>query len=88
MSWSVNVVGKPEGILSSLDKTSESLQGQSKEEFDAALPHLKGIVSQVGGAYIEKCYSLSASGHGYATSDPKVAYNHIQVDFKMIGDLV
>lgn len=66
MSWSINVIGTPDKITEALDVMSESLTGDSKAEFDNALPHLKGLVGMnyneaIPGMGIE----LSASGHAH-----------------------
>lgn len=46
MSWSINMVGTPDKIVAALDAESGKMSGQSKIEFDAALPALKTLVSQ------------------------------------------
>ena len=45
MSWSVNFIGTPERINVALDDESARLTGQSRIEFDDALPHLKALVA-------------------------------------------
>ena len=47
MSWSVQKIGKPEKVAAALDAYSEVLSGQSKQEYDEALPALKDRVKQV-----------------------------------------
>lgn len=66
MSWSVTFIGKPENISKALKANSEQLSGYSKEEFDAALPHLEALVSQNFNAKEEytPVMKLVASGHG------------------------
>jgi hypothetical protein len=60
MSWSVQFIGKPENVVAALDKHSESLTGQSKQEFDEAKPALATIVQQnVGGPLVH----VEANGH-------------------------
>ena len=44
MSWSVQLIAKPQKVVEALDAQSEKEQGQCKLEFDAALPHLKALV--------------------------------------------
>jgi hypothetical protein len=46
MSWNVEFIGKPQAVAKALSEHSENLQGQLKEEYDAALPHLVGLVEQ------------------------------------------
>lgn len=62
MSWSISAVGKPEELVEALDMKSIQLAGQSKIEYDNALPHLKALVQQnfgTGGNI-----QLSAHGSG------------------------
>ncbi len=66
MSWSVNLIGTPDNISKSLEKTSTELAGKSKEEFDAALPHMIGLVKQnYNASNPNLALNLIASGHGY-----------------------
>lgn len=44
MSWSISFAGTPEEVVEKLEKESSALQGDSKEEYDAALPYLVGLV--------------------------------------------
>lgn len=46
MSWSVDYTGTPEAVTEALNKYGANLTGHSKEEYDAALPHLIGLVKQ------------------------------------------
>ena len=67
MSWSVAFIGKPEKVVEALQKKSETLTGESKKEFDSALPHLVGLVNEnFGTPYL---VNLSASGHGTVYTD-------------------
>lgn len=66
MSWSTNITGNPDKITEALDKQSQELTGQSKAEFDAALPHLKGLLAlnyHENGA--SPVIEFSANGHGH-----------------------
>lgn len=65
MSWYVSFIGKPENIVNALDAESLRLTGTSKEEFDEALPHLKGIISQNVNEDHQPCLRLNASGSAY-----------------------
>lgn len=81
MSWSVNYMGTPQAIAESLDKYSSDLSGYSKEEFDAALPHLKGLLAEnFGDQYVRQ---LIASGHTGDTS--RGAYRQCNVELKNLG---
>lgn len=64
MSWSIQLIGNPENICAALDAESERLTGQSKDEFDAALPHLKALVGQNVSETQLPVLNLTASGHG------------------------
>lgn len=41
MSWSVSFIGKPHAVREELAKTSLTLSGQSKTEYDAATPRCR-----------------------------------------------
>lgn len=73
MSWSVQLIGKPEAVAAELDKVSESLSGQSRVEFDAAKPHLQGLVRQnfakENTQFVAPLVRLNASGSGTAYGD-------------------
>lgn len=70
MSWSVQFIGQPVKVAEALTAQSATLSGQSKEEFDAALPHLTALVNQnFDVANPASCViKLAANGHGYATN--------------------
>ena len=64
MSWSIQFIGKPERVAEALTAQSEKFDSVSKIEYDAALPHLVGLVNQnFGHQYLLK---LQASGGGYS----------------------
>lgn len=80
MSWSVNVIGKPENIISFLEGYSTSLTGQSKEEFDEAMPSIKGLVAMnFNRNGSQPTLQLEANGHavlsdtGYGTCNVRIA---------------
>lgn len=69
MSWSVSYIGKPEKIAEALQGYSTSMSaGQSKLEFDAALPHLTALVKENFGNE-NQLLKFSASGSGYSIND-------------------
>jgi hypothetical protein len=74
MSWSVNIVGKPENVAAALTAQSECMEGQSKVEFDSVLPHLVGIVNQNFGQHTP-VIKLAASGTGYSANGEQVHRN-------------
>jgi hypothetical protein len=65
MSWSVTFIGKPENVATALEQQSEKMDGQSKVEYDAALPHFVALVKENFGANAP-IVKIAASGHGYA----------------------
>jgi hypothetical protein len=69
MSFSVNYIGTPTKIVEALKKHSEELTGQSKEEFDAALPSIIGIVELNYDNSAGHCMSIKLSAHGHAYSN-------------------
>lgn len=90
MSWSVTFIGKPANIVAALQKQSEQLTGQSKTEYDAALPHLVGLVQ--ANHHVEEQYTpvlqLQANGHAYV-KDEVTQYSNCQVQLTVIsGTLV
>jgi len=66
MSWSVTFIGKPENVSKALKNHSDQLSGYSKEEYNAALPHLDALINQNFNA--DEKYpvvvKIVASGHG------------------------
>lgn len=71
MSWSFSAIGSPANVANALDEYSATLSGQSKVEFDDALPHLKALTLQnFNNVSPEHCpnVKLEASGHGSAKS--------------------
>lgn len=69
MSWFISIAGNTEELVKSLEQHSESLDGMSKIEFDAALPHIVGLVKQNFDNDQNKLplLSVEASGHGWDT---------------------
>ena len=67
MSWSITTSGTPEEVVSKLEEQSNTLDGQSKEEFDFALPHLIAIVKENVGGIV----NFTAYGHGVKDAEGK-----------------
>ena len=68
MSWTAQYVGKPEKVVEALEAQSAKMSGESKVEFDDALPHLIGLVNQnFNYGFLVK---LVASGHGQTGEKP------------------
>lgn len=77
MSWSVQLIGSPENIVTALDEESGKLQDESKAEFDAVLPALKILaennysIKEEG--FVQPLLKLDASGHGYVRDGKRVS---------------
>lgn len=85
MSWSVSYIGTPEKISEALDRQKDILSGQSLEEFDAALPALKTLLSlNYGDQYTRQ---LIANGHAY-TTEGITKYSTVSVELKNIGAIL
>lgn len=82
MSWSANYIGNPLNIVEALKKQSESISGKSKEELDAALPHIADLLKQNYNKNAEPVLRLSASGHGHD------GYNTCSVNIENLGGLL
>ena len=67
MSWSVITKGTAEEVVKHLEDQSNMLDGQSKEEFDAALPHLIALVKENTPGTV----NLAAFGHGVKDGEGK-----------------
>ena len=67
MSWSISFIGTPEKVANALQEQSEKLSGQSKVEYDSALPSLVGLVKENFGNQ-NQLLKVNASGHGTATN--------------------
>jgi hypothetical protein len=75
MSWSFSCFGKPENVAAAIDKYGETLNGQSKIEFEDAKPHLIALVNQnfaKEAPYSVPTIKFSASGSGSAKSAPGI----------------
>lgn len=65
MSWGVTFIGTPDKVCAALEANSAALTGQSKAEFDDALPHLVGLVKQNRMGDGMALVQLEANGSGY-----------------------
>ena len=68
MSWSVSAAGTRAEIAAELDRYGAQLTGQSKIEFDGAVPHLKALVEQNFHKDGDPKLQLSAYGSGWAAT--------------------
>lgn len=67
MSWSVYFMGTPTKVAAALTAQSETMNGQSKAEYDDALPHLVALVQQNFGNDGE-IVKIAANGRGLSTN--------------------
>lgn len=91
MSWNVSFIGKPAAVARALKVESGELTGQSKIEYDAALPHLLGLVENnfcKPGHGNEQLIRLNASGHGNAVGGDQVSRNCAAAVEPFYGNLV
>lgn len=65
MSWGISFIGKSERVVEALKAQSEKLAGHSKEEYDAALPHMIALVEQNFGLANNELIQINANGHGH-----------------------
>lgn len=87
MSWSNSWMGKPSAIKAAIGRFADTLSGLSKEEFDAARPHLEGLLDQNSNKEKEPIVELSASGHAYV-KDGERQYSSCSVTLKTIGNIL
>lgn len=87
MSWSANYVGTPEKIIEALTKDAARQSGKSKEEFDAALPHMVGLLKQNHNSNGVVIVKIDANGHGYS-SEQGNTYGTCNVEIKQVGNNV
>ena len=81
MSWSFNAIGKPEDFPKALDAESDRLTGQSKEEFDAAKPHLLGLIALNTDKSVPRLMQLTAGGHA-TKANGETTSSHCSVELK------
>jgi len=82
MSWSVSASGKPADVAAAIDTAVARYgPGQSRDEFEEAAPHLKGLVACAGP---EQTLTVSASGHATFV-DGKKTYGAITASITTTG---
>ena len=74
MSWSLTLIGKPENVVAALEARSAKMEGQTKIEFDSALPHMAALVKENFGTD-NPVVKLVANGYGYANGGEQVQRN-------------
>ncbi len=75
MSWSVTMMGTPPKVAEALREYANTLTGQSREEYEAAMPHLVALVEQNASPAnphapgYQRLVHLQAGGHGSRDKD-------------------
>lgn len=64
MSWSIDLIGNQHAIVYELVAKSGPMAGDSKVEYDAALPHIIGLVEQNWSMDYPCVLRVTANGHG------------------------
>jgi hypothetical protein len=72
MSWSISFIGSPENVAKALENHSTTITGQSKAEYDAALPHIKALVEQNVNKNYPRAIKVEGNGHGDTTGNNSV----------------
>lgn len=82
MSWSIYKTGTVEEVIMALEENCKDYPegDQSKEEYDAAKPHLIALVKENKSGKID----LSAYGHGSKNADGTYADKNCQVSIKLV----
>ena len=78
MSWSISFMGAPRNVAIALKNESEKLSGESKVEYDAALPHMVGLVEQ--NFENVPMVKINASGHGYVNGENEERQCSVAID--------
>jgi len=83
MSWSMYVVGTPLAIQQAISRESARLTGMSKQEFDAARPHLDALVGLNfdNASQQKRLLTFQAGGHG-VSSNGVMQVSNLQVELK------
>lgn len=85
MSWSNRWVGKPDAIKRAMDRYSEKLTMQSKDEFDDAKPKLAALLDA---NTHDGVLALDANGHGYTDSRDGKRIVTLNVKLGQVGEFV
>jgi hypothetical protein len=86
MSWSNRWIGRRAGIKAAIARYAATLSGNSKAEFDAARPHIEGLVDLNTNTDGDPVVDVDANGHAYDNGKGQ-SYSQTQVTIKAIGAL-
>jgi hypothetical protein len=86
MSWNIDFIGNPENVVKALQENSAKLDGASKVEYDAVVPHLIGLVSQNfnSNKAVGIVVKVTASGHGYISTDGTDQYRQCSASVEQL----
>jgi hypothetical protein len=85
MSWSNSWIGRRSGVKAAIARYSDTLTGNSKEEFEAARPHLEGLLDLNSNDRGDPIVQLDANGHAYRLEGG--GYSQVSVTLRPIGAL-
>jgi hypothetical protein len=94
MSWTVAIVGRPHAIKKALEAQAGSLTGQSREEYERALPHLVALVTlnEPSNELSKDAVEIVASGHAsirtHGDGTKTVDYSSCNVSIKRLGAMI
>lgn len=69
MSYSVSFVGSADKVVDLLTDYSNKTSGQSKIEYDSALPHILAIVKLNSPGITESIAAVKVSAYGHSTTN-------------------
>ena len=77
MSWNICIIGAPEAVATEIYAHVHKLEGQSKREYEDAVPHLAALVQQnfasiMESGYVAPIVKIQASGSGYARDGDQI----------------
>lgn len=87
MSWSISLIGNPQKVIDALNEQSEKLTGQSKLEYDAALPSLRSLVAE-NFAPVQPVIKITANGHGYENGQADKSTRNCSVSIETVYGLL
>jgi hypothetical protein len=85
MSWSNTWIGRRAGIKAAMARYSNTLTGNSKEEFEQARPHLEGLLDLNFNEKSDQVVQLDANGHAYRSDGN--SYSQVSVTLRQVGSL-
>ena len=84
MSWSIYLVGTPDGIARELESHSDGLKGDSLTEYNEVKPHLLALVKMNVFGVSSQVLHLQASGSAVTDANGVKTYSNCNVSLNMI----